>query len=153
VLIVDDVDAENGGTSEANYTGFDFWNVVDGCVDLHGPGGVDPVPGNGLYIDMDGTCNDAGILESQETFEMHPADWRLEMIVAGNSQVTGTDSMRVSVGSGNVWMLTLDDTASFRQIDYDFTLSDSTSAIIRLEHFGTDEQGILVDAVRLRFLE
>jgi len=153
VLIVDDVDSENGGTSESNFTDFDFWTVIEGCVDLHGPGGVDPVPGNGLYIDMDGTCNNAGTLESKETFELHPADWRLEMIVAGNSQVTDTDSMLITVGTGNQWMMTLDDTASFQQIDYNFTLADSASATIMLEHYGSDEQGILIDAVRLRYIE
>ena len=153
VLIVDNVDSENGGQSQPNYTGFAFWDVVSGCVDLHGPGGVDPLPGNGLYIDMDGTCNSAGTLESKETFQLHPADWRLEMVVAGNSQVTDTDSMRISVGTGNSWMLTLDDTVSFAQRDYNFTLADSTAAKIRLEHYGGDEQGILIDALRLRYIE
>ena len=153
VLIVDDVDSENNGQSQPNYTNFAFWNVVDGCVDLHGPGGVNPRPGNGLYIDMDGTCNDAGTLVSKQTFQLHPANWRLELVVAGNSQVSGRDTMLISVGPGNEWMLALDDTVSFALVNYNFTLADSLAAKIRLEHFGNDEQGILIDALRLRYIE
>lgn len=155
VVIEDDVDAENGGQSQPNYTNFRFWDVVVPCVDLHGPGGVNPRPGNGLYIDLDGTCASAGTIESKQTFELHPAAWRLEIIAAGNSQeeASGPDSVKITVGAENEWMLVLDWDDDFAQFDYNFTLADSLATKVRLEHFGNDQQGILIDAVRLRFLK
>ncbi len=39
------------------------WSVLDGTVDIHGaPGPWDVWPGNGRYVDMDGSSNDAGVL-------------------------------------------------------------------------------------------
>jgi hypothetical protein len=153
ISIIDDVDGENGGVSQPNYTNFKFWNVVSGCVDLHGPGGVNPRPGNGLYIDMDGTCQAAGTLESKETFDLHPADWRLEIVMAGNSQNQSPDTMVISVGSVFQRTVVLAADEDFALFEYNFTLADSAAAKIRLEHSGSDEQGILIDALQLRFIE
>lgn len=40
---------------ELNYTGFANWDVIQNTVDLCGNGFFDLLPGNGLYVDMNGT--------------------------------------------------------------------------------------------------
>src|SRR5579862_1829881 len=53
-LLNDNFNTENGGVGQLNYTGFDNWNV-SGAVDLIGNGFFDFYPGNGLYVDMNGS--------------------------------------------------------------------------------------------------
>ena len=59
-VFFDDFNAENGGVGQTNYTGFANWAVQDGTVDLIGNGFFDFFPGNGLYVDVDGSSGDAG---------------------------------------------------------------------------------------------
>lgn len=51
---------------EANSTGLNLdpigWTVSDGKVDLIGNGFYDFYPGNGVYVDLDGSVNDAGVM-------------------------------------------------------------------------------------------
>jgi hypothetical protein len=64
VLISDDFNSENNGSGMINYQSFKNWIVKDGSVDLIGNGFYD-MPGgggNGLYVDLDGTTSDVGIL-------------------------------------------------------------------------------------------
>ena len=39
------------------------WTVTGGTVDVIGPGFFDLLSGNGRYVDLDGSTNDAGVLE------------------------------------------------------------------------------------------
>ncbi len=55
-----------------NYAGFANWDVLDGFVDLIGNGFFDLLPGNGLYVDLDGSTGDAGKLISKTTFTLDP---------------------------------------------------------------------------------
>lgn len=150
VVFLDDVDSENGGEAVANYTGWSKWNVVAGCVDLHGPGEVDPLPGNGLYADLDGSCASAGTLESKAELNLGPGDYVLEFIMAGNNQAAGSDAMTITVGPAFQAEVVLDWQEPFELRTHRFTVSSATSGRIRLAHAGGDDQGILIDAVRLR---
>ena len=40
------------------------WTVTGGSVDVVGPGFFDLLPGNGSYIDLDGSTNSAGLLST-----------------------------------------------------------------------------------------
>lgn len=149
-IFTDDIDAENGGVGQLNYDAWAHWNLVDGCVDLHGPGSLNPLPGNGVYIDMDGSCADAGTMETKTTFDLAVGDYTLEFLMAGNNQEAGNDTLDVSVGSVMSERIILDWQAPLALMSYDFSVGSDTSGKIRLEHLGGDEQGVLIDAVRLR---
>lgn len=151
-IFTDDIDSENGGEGVLNYTGWANWNVVDGCVDLHGPGSMNPLPGFGVYIDMDGSCpvEGAGTMESKQTFDLAAGDYTLEFLMAGNNQAAGVDTLDVSVGTALTGQFVLDWEEPLEVRGLDFTVVDATTGKIRLEHRGADEQGILIDAIRLR---
>ncbi len=151
----DDLDSENGGVGVANYTGWASWNVTEGCVDLHGPGAKNPLPGNGVYMDLDGTCADgsgttAGTMETKQGYLLDPGDYTLEFLIAGNSQIAQSDTLDVSIGNElsvriiKVW------TDPLELLEFDFPVTVSTTETIEMIHSGGDEQGILIDAVRLR---
>lgn len=150
LVFSDDIDGENGGAGMSNYTAWTNWNVVSGCVDLHGPGSTNPLPGNGVYLDLDGSCNDAGTMESKSTFSLAAGDYVLEFVMAGNNQANQSDEVEISVGTAMSETVVLQWNAPFAVRSYPFTVSTSTSAKIRLQHAGGDDQGILIDAVRLR---
>lgn len=151
-IFTDDIDSENGGVGVQNYTDWANWNVVEGCVDLHGPGSLNPLPNSGVYIDMDGSCpvEGAGTMESKQTFDLDPGDYTLEFLMAGNNQAAGVDTLDVSVGSALSGQFVLDWEEPLEVRGVDFTVNDATTGKIRLEHRGADEQGILIDAIRLR---
>jgi hypothetical protein len=150
IILQDDMDNENGGNAETNYTGFALWNVVRLCVDLHGPGSIDPLPGNGLYIDMDGSCDTAGRMESKETFTLEPGTYKFELVIAGNNQDGPTDNMTISVGTVFSQAISMAENEPFQIRDYSFTVSAASTGKIVLDHAGGDKQGILIDVIRLR---
>src|ERR1700722_6621813 len=65
VVFSDSFNTENGGVPTLNYFGFANWTVPVGSVDLIGNGFFDLLPGNGLYVDMDGSTDQAGSLLSK----------------------------------------------------------------------------------------
>ena len=146
----DDIDSENDGDGVANYEDWDNWNVTEGCVDLHGPGATNPLPGNGVYLDLDGSCLEAGTMESKNSFTLDAGDYVLEFVMAGNNQAEQSDEVVISVGGALNRTVTLPWDAPFAIRSYPFTVPSGTSAKIRLAHAGGDDQGILIDAVRLR---
>lgn len=151
----DDLDAENGGMGQQNYTGWAQWNVTEGCVDLHGPGSIDPLPGNIVYVDMDGSCRDgtgttAGTMETKQSFILDPGDYTFEMLMAGNSQVSQVDTMTVRIGTVLNRQIVLNWTAPLEFQEFNFAITASTTETIELIHAGGDDQGILIDAIRLR---
>ncbi|MCL7969889.1 MAG: hypothetical protein M8867_09735, partial [marine benthic group bacterium] len=149
VILQDDMDDENNGQATTNYTGFENWNVTRQCVDLHGPGSIDPVPGNGLYIDMDGSCNVAGRMESKQNYALDPGTYRFEMVLAGNNQNGPTDTMDITIGSLFSTTLVVPEDESFNIREWTFNVPAATTATIVMDHAGGDQQGILIDAIRL----
>jgi hypothetical protein len=150
VILQDDMDDENNGQATTNFTDFENWNVTRQCVDLHGPGSLDPVPGSGLYIDMDGSCGVAGRMESKQNYALDPGTYRLEMVVAGNNQNGPTDTMDITIGSPFSTTLVMQEDASFQVREWTFNVAAATTATIIMDHAGGDQQGILIDAIRLR---
>lgn len=149
-IFTDDIDTENGGVGEANYEGWANWTVIEGCVDLHGPGDVDPIPGNGVYMDLDGTCDEAGTMETKTTFDLAVGDYTLEFLLAGNNQVAQADTLDVTIAEVLDERIVLDWQEPLSLLGLDFSVSSATSGKIVLTHLGGDGQGILIDAVRLR---
>ncbi len=153
VLFMDDFDAENGGRGVYNWTGFQNWNVPEGCVDLHGNGFFDVQPGRGLYVDLDGTCNNAGIFETKATFDFEPGTYLLEFWLAGNHRMDAPDTVHVTLGSLYERRFILRRRDAFTLYTESLTVATPTSGKLRFRHEGGDDQGILVDLVRLRRAE
>lgn len=58
----------NTGTPATSYTGFANWTVSAGTVDLIGNGYFDFYPGNGNYVDLNGSSGQTGALTSNFLF-------------------------------------------------------------------------------------
>jgi hypothetical protein len=150
VLLEDNFDRENGGQGSLNWSGFVNWTVASGCVDLHGNGFHDVQPGSGLYVDLDGTCRAGGTLESKTSFTLEPGDYVLEFGLAGNNRVAEPDTVVVSLGALFQEQLVVQRSSRFAQHARDVRVSTATTARIRFVHAGGDDQGIVLDLVRLR---
>lgn len=150
VVFTSGLDGENGGKGAENYNAFADWNVVDGCVDLHGNGFFDVQPGNGLYIDLDGSCSKAGTIESKTAYQLEPGTYVLEFYLAGNQQIDAADSVVVSLGDLFQKEIRLERREPFKLFTQEIQVGQATSAKVRFAHAGADKQGILLDLVRLR---
>jgi len=150
VLLFDDFDNENGGVGVNNWTGFVNWNVVDGCVDLHGNGFWDVQRGHGLYVDLDGSCWAAGTIESKAEFSLSPGTYVLEFWLAGNQRSESPDTVQVTLGTVFDEQFVLQQSDQFRSITRRLDLATATTARLRFRNSGADQQGALLDQVRLR---
>lgn len=128
-----------------NYVGFANWNVTDGTVDLIGqPGFFDFLPGNGRYVDLDGSTSNSGVMTTKLSFG--PGSYVLGFSLAGNHRNGAAESVLVSYGSGS---------QSFSLAQNDpltpFTISFTAGAPfqIRFEGAGGDNIGMLLDNVEL----
>ena len=77
------------------------WMVSDGTVDLIGVGGgYDLYPGNGVYVDLDGSTTDAGTLTTSLSFA--PGSYVLTFLLGGNARGGASDTVFVSFGADNL---------------------------------------------------
>src|SRR5262245_51355328 len=83
LLFSDTFDTENGGFAQQPYGNFAQWNVTAGNVDLNGNGFGDNYPGNGLYVDLDGSPGQ-GRMESKTEFNLAPGLYRLSFEYGNN---------------------------------------------------------------------
>lgn len=153
VLFLDDFDAENGGRGVYNWTTFQHWNVLEGCVDLHGNGFHDVQPGRSLYVDLDGTCENAGTIETKNAFDLPSGNYVLEFWLAGNQRVNRSDTVVVSLGTLFQERIILRQRDAFALFTRNIPVTTATSAKLRFQHHGGDDEGILLDLVRLRRAE
>ncbi len=99
--LIDNFNSENGGVGELNYNSFANFTVansnIGGTVDLIGnPGFFDLYPGNGLYVDLDGSGNGVpGLLTSKQTFA--PGTYTLSFDLAGSARGVD-DNVNVNFG-------------------------------------------------------
>jgi hypothetical protein len=96
ILLQDNFNSENGGVGTLNYSGFANWNVTGGTVDLIGNGFFDFYPGNGLYVDLDGSTFMPGLLSSKLTFA--PGTYLVQFDLGGSQRGTA-ENVTVSLGS------------------------------------------------------
>lgn len=149
ILLDDNFDSENGSVGIENYIGFANWNVTKGGVDLSGNGIWDWLPGNGLYVDLDGSTTDAGMLVSKTTFTLSPGNYELLFSLAG-SQRGETNSVKVRLGNIFNEIFTLDSNVPFTTITRNLSISTPTTGTLSFEHMGVvDWAGLLLDNVTL----
>ncbi len=152
ILLEDNFNTENGGSGALNYNSFANWDVTGGTVDLIGNGYYDYRPGNGLYVDLDGSSWNAGRLESKTTFALSPGTYELRYDIAGSQR---GDTNFVTIGLGSVFSTisgALSD-APFLSITNTFPVTSPTNGKIFFDHFGGDNVGLLLDNVKLTYVE
>jgi hypothetical protein len=96
-IFQDNFNSENGGGGALNYTGFANWTVSNGTVDLIGNGYFDFYPGNGLYVDLDGSTFQAGTLSTKMSFA--PGTYLLSFDLGGNDRDYPNDLVDVTMGN------------------------------------------------------
>lgn len=154
VLLDDDFDGENRERPTLMYAGFENWIVEDGTVDLIGAGSDwDFIPGNGLYVDLDGDRPDGvtfepGVLASREVFALQPGDYELTFRLAG-SQRGDRNTVDVRLGSAFGASVTLESGAPFTPFTHRFTVRTPETVRLRFDNAGADGYGLLLDDVRL----
>ena len=129
------------------------WTIFDGSVDLIGTS-WDLLTGNGLYLDMDGSTYDAGLITTGP-IALAPGDYTLSFDIAGNQRGGGVDSVYVRVGGGSLYgnLFSVAQDIPFTLETVSFTVTTATSATISFEGIGGDNVGVLVDNVALNSVE
>jgi hypothetical protein len=152
-LIEDGFDLENRGNGVLNYSGFANWNVIDGTVDLLGTNFYDIYPGNGLYVDLDGSSLDAAKFEYKQEIALEPGNYTLEFDMSGydadDYQRGETNSMTVNLGDLYKETFSIDAPTPFERITRDINVVSPTTANLAFDHAGGDNFGILIDNVKL----
>lgn len=123
------------------------WTVSDGSVDVIGTGFFDLLPGNGNYVDLDGTSGNAAKITSNAFSFGVGQQYLLEFSLAG-SQRGDTNTVQASVGIMLGVVITLQSNDPFAVYSYQF-LGDGSSSAIVFDHLGGDNLGLLLDNVRL----
>lgn len=149
-LLQDNFNQENRRVGLLNYNQFANWNVIKQSVDLIGNGYFDFLPGNGLYVDMDGSTGQAGTIQSKTIFDFQPGDTvDLSFQLAGNQRNNVTDSVTVSLGNLFIETFSLPRSQGFTNFTRSFTVASITKATLDFKAIGGDNFGLLLDNVTL----
>lgn len=151
-LLVEDFNTEGGGTFKLNYNTFTRWAVVAGTVDLVGTPPYDDFLSTiqGLYVDLDGTNNAAGTMETTETFALPRGRYELRFKLAGTPRENQqANTVVVSMGTVFQESITLQSYAPLRSYVRTINVTRDTTGKIRFQHQGGDNYGILLDDVSL----
>ena len=143
VLLSDNFNSENGGVGTTNYTGFANWSVTSGSVDLIGNGFFDFYPGNGLYIDLDGSTNQPGQLTSHLTFA--PGSYVLTFDLGGNARGDVNKTTDITLGNFST-SLTLASASPYQLYTYTFTTTGGNLVFTDLPG-GDQDIGNILDNV------
>lgn len=153
-LFLDDFNTETLGTNAVSITN---WNISSGNIDVIGnPGFFEFYPGNGRYLDMDGSTSNAGRIETITVFNLTPGDYTLSFDQGKNG--SSAESMNISVGSvfTNLFSSPAGSVPALINREFNFTVGAATTGTIVFDHLGNDNTsntgdnaGIVVDNVRL----
>ena len=122
---------------------------MEGSVDLIGNGFADFFPGNGLYLDLDGSTFNAGTLVSKAAF-MFDSNQMVELSfdLLGENSVVGVGNNTVIVSLGSLFEETFS-VADTGTITRNFTVAELTTANLVFNHAGGDQGGLILDSVML----
>lgn len=148
VIFSDTFDTENAGTGVLNY-GTDVgtlanWNVTQGAVDLIGNGFYDFYPGNGLYLDMDGTNQTAsGAITSK--FSLTNGFYNLTFDLGGSTR-GDTNTVIVEFDGTQIGSFTLGSSDGLLTESFNFSASTTGKLTFR-QTDPSDNLGLILDNV------
>ena len=155
----DNFDNQNGGNGALSYTGFANWTISNGTVDLIGNGFFDFLPGHGLYVDLDGSTSNAGLMTSESISLPSAGSYSLVFYLAGNQYAgnqqlypnTGPETVDVSVLSGSNTLRSqtyvMQPLDPFTRYELQFTIPGPTSIDLLFHDRSQDNIGALLDNV------
>jgi hypothetical protein len=120
----------------------------NGTVDVIGAGGqFDFLPGHGNYVDLDGSTQSSGVLQNSVQLTAG-VTYTLSFSLAGDQRNAGPDNVDVHFGdaSGTFSRGTSD---GFSTSTLTFTPTQSGSYAFNFHDLGNDNQGALLDNVRI----
>ena len=120
------------------------WTVTAGTVDLIGTGFNDILPGNGNYIDLDGSTSNSGVFANSVNLT-GGVTYTLSFGLAG-SQRGSTETANINFGTAST-LVTLGSSAGLTAYDLNFTPAASGIYSFSFENLGGDNIGLLLDNV------
>jgi PEP-CTERM motif len=135
----DTFNSENGGVPVLNYNSFANWAVSDGTVDLIGNGYFDFLPGNGLYVDLDGSTSNSGLMSSNLLVS---SAYYLSFDLAGSHRGS-TETVTVKIGSDVIDIITIGSNVGFTN----YTYSGVGNGALSFLNSNNDNVGALLDNV------
>jgi hypothetical protein len=149
LIFADDFNGENGGVGALNYNGFANWTVNPQSVDLIGNGFFDLFPGNGLYVDLDGTTGSPGTMTTNNLGLIAGRTYVLEFQLGGAHRNNGNNDASVEVTVGQlVQAFTLADNDPLTTFSYTF-VANGDGALAFAGGGAGDNQGLILDNVQL----
>jgi hypothetical protein len=132
-----------------NATGFVHgWTVTNGTVDVDGQGFVhNELPGNGHYIDLDGSSLKAGVFSNSISVNAGQT-YTMSFDIAGNQRNWGSDTVDVSFGTtSQTYVIGQSDRLSTKTL----TFTPSTSGLYNFSFHnrGGDNRGAFLEQVTI----
>lgn len=121
------------------------WTVASGAVDVIGPGFYDLIPGNGRYIDLDGSTNSAGVLSTSIALT-GGTQYLATFQLGGNHRNGFSDVVNVTFGT-TLATYTVLASAGFTTYSVLFTPGTTGSYALSFDDQGADQIGALLDNV------
>lgn len=129
----------------------DNWTVSDGTIDVIGTGFFDFYPGNGNYLDLDGSTGNAGKITTNTVFNLLAGTYTLSFELGGSNR-GDVNSVTVALGSIFSEVFTLASNAPLQTISRTITLASAAgSGALSFNHAGGDNSGLILDDVSLDF--
>ena len=150
LVFADNFDGENSGNWALNYNGFTQWTVNPQSVDLIGEDSpYDFFPGNGLYVDLDGTTGSPGTMTTNSLGLIAGRTYVLEFQLGGAHRNNGDNDASVEVTVGQlVQAFTLADNDPLTTFSYTFVANGD--GVLSFAGGGAgDNQGLILDNVQL----
>lgn len=152
VLLQDDFDHEAGGSTVHNYRGFSNFSVVRGSVDLiRSSPSLSCMGGQGSCLDMDGSSNYGGTLQSNTLFTLQAGTYNLSFSASGNQRTRGYDTLIASVGSVFSQSISLAFNAPHNIYDFTFSVLAPTTGYLSFSNTGNDNEGVILDNILFSF--
>ncbi len=154
IIFSDNFNAEHGGVPTLNFNSFNNFGVTAGTVDLIGNGYFDLIPGNGLYVDLDGSTNDPGLM-SAHALALAGGSYVLSFDMAGSHRATAeTVDVVVSGGLDPAYaalQMTYASGDPFTRVAMAFTVPTGGDLVsFSFQNQGRDNIGVLLDNIELQ---
>lgn len=108
----------------------------------------DIYPGNGLYLDLDGSTSQAARLETKTEFALEAGLYEFSFLLGNNRNTLET--MTVSLGNAYTEIFERSTIMTeFELITRSIVVNDTTNARLVFDHDGGDGGGFIIDAVTL----
>lgn len=150
VLLYDDFNSENTTGYIYNYNSFVNWNIIDGTVDIV-PGSSYGYNESGFVVDLDGSTWESGTMTTKEVFNLSPGVYTLEFVLAANRTYSNT----VVVELGNVFSktYTIPGNALWNVFTENIVVNSATTGALSFKNSGGDNQGAILDNVKLSYIK